>query len=158
MWCRGVFHFPTFLRFQADNRVRGFQEKILCSQSRGALDKSSTCLDVQFWICQKRGHAASEKNLHVPGVTRMLHICVASYHQPTVPPIGFSVGATDLSNYPRVAENAFAAVSRLFALYPTPTPTTHQPAILPFLPAGDGRCERSTPLTHHIEGGLSHTI
>ena len=34
----------------------------------------------------------------------------------------------------------------------TPPPHTGT-AILPFLPADDGRCERSTPLTNHREGG-----
>ena len=59
--------------------------------------------------------------------------------------------ALELSS--RRRKRFFRFCAPLFFLASTTPELPHtKPAVLPFLPADDGCCERSTPLTHHLQG------
>ena len=102
--------------------------------------------DVDVRRCQERVHAAS-RDTHIPGVI-YIYLCVtqcryvASRHQPTVPPIGLSLGAAGLPTCRRVADNDLAAACVSFA--PCHQQQNTQPPAILCLPAADGRFDRST--------------
>lgn len=68
----------------------------------------------------------SRETPHVPGVIYMRHTYVASRHRPIGPLPELSLGAADLPNCHRVADNALAAVRGPLALNHSNHTPSHQ--------------------------------